>query len=333
MSGPPCALSQGSATVSGMGHLLGSARVSTTDQQPHLQVDALKRTAATGCSPRPPPAPAPTGPPWSRSWISCTPPTPWSSGNSIAWAAHFATWSTPSPAWPSGASASGACRRRSTPPRRVASRLSRLCRPGRVRTRPHPRTHQRWAVRSPGPGRHGGRPAVLTGHKLQVAREMYRSGQYTVAGIAETLGVMGARSFHCAGAPLAEHSFQAKSTPTAQASVSVPAWRSRSPRLGCWTPRYTAGLTASIGVGADLGRPDPAVCYLMARPPEDWVVGRVVVGPVRLGSRPVRECIHGHSPTFGPDSTWPGLRRERQPTPRPVATLRVVPSRIVTAPR
>jgi hypothetical protein len=40
------ALSQGSATVSGMGHLLGYARVSTTDQHPQLQVDALQRA---GC--------------------------------------------------------------------------------------------------------------------------------------------------------------------------------------------------------------------------------------------------------------------------------------------
>jgi DNA invertase Pin-like site-specific DNA recombinase len=38
-------------------------------------------------------------------------------------------------------------------------------------------------------GRHGGRPSVLSGHKLQVAEEMYRSGQYTVAAIAKTLGV------------------------------------------------------------------------------------------------------------------------------------------------
>jgi DNA invertase Pin-like site-specific DNA recombinase len=38
-------------------------------------------------------------------------------------------------------------------------------------------------------GRHGGRPSVLTGHKLQVAQEMYHSGQYTVATIAKTLGV------------------------------------------------------------------------------------------------------------------------------------------------
>jgi DNA invertase Pin-like site-specific DNA recombinase len=35
-------------------------------------------------------------------------------------------------------------------------------------------------------GRHGGRPSVMTAHKLQVAREMYRSGQYTVSAIATT---------------------------------------------------------------------------------------------------------------------------------------------------
>ena len=38
-------------------------------------------------------------------------------------------------------------------------------------------------------GRHGGRPSVMTTHKLQVAREMYASGQYTVAAIAKILGV------------------------------------------------------------------------------------------------------------------------------------------------
>jgi DNA invertase Pin-like site-specific DNA recombinase len=38
-------------------------------------------------------------------------------------------------------------------------------------------------------GRHGGRPSVMTTHKLKVAQEMYRSGQYTVAAIATTLGV------------------------------------------------------------------------------------------------------------------------------------------------
>jgi DNA invertase Pin-like site-specific DNA recombinase len=37
-------------------------------------------------------------------------------------------------------------------------------------------------------GRHDP-PSVLSGHKAQVAREMYRSGQSTVAAIATTLGV------------------------------------------------------------------------------------------------------------------------------------------------
>ncbi|MDF2741669.1 MAG: Resolvase domain protein [Actinomycetia bacterium] len=38
-------------------------------------------------------------------------------------------------------------------------------------------------------GRHGGRPSVMTAHKARVAQEMYRSGQYTIAAIATTLGV------------------------------------------------------------------------------------------------------------------------------------------------
>ena len=38
-------------------------------------------------------------------------------------------------------------------------------------------------------GRRGGRPSVMTAHKAQVAQEMYHSGQYTVATIAKTLGV------------------------------------------------------------------------------------------------------------------------------------------------
>jgi DNA invertase Pin-like site-specific DNA recombinase len=38
-------------------------------------------------------------------------------------------------------------------------------------------------------GRRGGRPPVLSGHKLRVAQEMYASGQHTVAATAKTLGV------------------------------------------------------------------------------------------------------------------------------------------------
>jgi DNA invertase Pin-like site-specific DNA recombinase len=38
-------------------------------------------------------------------------------------------------------------------------------------------------------GRRGGRPSVMNADKLRVAREMFASGQYTVAAIAKTLGV------------------------------------------------------------------------------------------------------------------------------------------------
>jgi DNA invertase Pin-like site-specific DNA recombinase len=38
-------------------------------------------------------------------------------------------------------------------------------------------------------GRQGGRPSVMTAHKLQVAQEMYATRRYTVAAIAKTLGV------------------------------------------------------------------------------------------------------------------------------------------------
>ena len=43
--------------------------------------------------------------------------------------------------------------------------------------------------RCPGPGRRGGWPSVMTTHKARVAQEMYRSGRYTVSAIAQTLGI------------------------------------------------------------------------------------------------------------------------------------------------
>jgi hypothetical protein len=92
------ALSQGSATVPGMGHLLGYARVSTTDQHPQLQVDALERAGCyrvfteTASGTR-------AGPPSSSSWTNCVPVTPSSCGNWIGWVGHCGTWSTPSLDW------------------------------------------------------------------------------------------------------------------------------------------------------------------------------------------------------------------------------------------
>src|SRR5215213_5753526 len=77
-----------------MGHLLGYARVSTTDQHPQLQVDASRRRAATGCLSRPPAAPAATDLSSSRSWTNCAPVTPWSSGSSTGSAAPCGIWST-----------------------------------------------------------------------------------------------------------------------------------------------------------------------------------------------------------------------------------------------
>jgi DNA invertase Pin-like site-specific DNA recombinase len=48
-------------------------------------------------------------------------------------------------------------------------------------------------------GRRGGRLSVMTAHKLQAAQQMYRSGQYTVAEIASTLGVSHASIYRYLG--------------------------------------------------------------------------------------------------------------------------------------
>lgn len=53
--------SQGSATVTSMGRLLGYARVSTADQQPQLQLDALDRAGCYRSLSRPPAAGRSTG--------------------------------------------------------------------------------------------------------------------------------------------------------------------------------------------------------------------------------------------------------------------------------
>jgi DNA invertase Pin-like site-specific DNA recombinase len=59
-------------------------------------------------------------------------------------------------------------------------------------------------------GRRGGRPSALSGHKLQVAREMYASGRYTVAAIARTLGVSRASVYRHLMAPAGQVSARPK---------------------------------------------------------------------------------------------------------------------------
>ena len=79
-----------------MGHLLGYARVSTADQKPHLQIDAL---SAAGCDRvfTDTAGGARAERPGLEQPLASAPATPWSSGSSTASAAPSATWSKRSP--------------------------------------------------------------------------------------------------------------------------------------------------------------------------------------------------------------------------------------------
>ena len=90
---PP--LSEGSATLPGMGHLLGYARVSTTDQHPQLQVDALQRAGCYRVFTETASGARTDRPVLEQLLDQLRPATPWSSGNSTAWAGRCGIWSTP----------------------------------------------------------------------------------------------------------------------------------------------------------------------------------------------------------------------------------------------
>jgi DNA invertase Pin-like site-specific DNA recombinase len=184
------ALSQGYATVSGMGHLLGYARVSTTDQQPHLQVDALTaagcyrvfvETASGARTDRPVLGqvldqlrPGDTLVVWKLDRL----------GRSLR---HLVDTVT-------GLAERGVGFRSlqeqvdtTTPGGKLVFHVfAALAEFERDLIRE--RTSAGLAA-ARARGRRGGRPSVLSAHKLQVAQEMYASGQYTVAAIAKTLGV------------------------------------------------------------------------------------------------------------------------------------------------
>jgi DNA invertase Pin-like site-specific DNA recombinase len=184
------AVSQGSATVIGMGHLLGYARVSTTDQQPHLQVDALERagcyrvfteTASGALADRPvleqvldQLRPGDTLVVWKLDRL----------GRSLRHLVETVT----------------ALADREVAFRSLQEQVDTTTPGGKLifhvfaalaefeRDLIRERTSAGLAA-ARARGRRGGRPSVLSGHKLQVAQEMYASGQYTVAAIAKTLGV------------------------------------------------------------------------------------------------------------------------------------------------
>jgi DNA invertase Pin-like site-specific DNA recombinase len=183
-------LSQGCATVTGRGHLLGYARVSTADQQPHLQVDALERagcyrvfteTTSGAASNRPvleqvldQLRPGDTLVVWKLDRL----------GRSLR---HLVDTVT-------GLAERGVGFRSlqeqvdtTTPGGKLVFHVfAALAEFERDLVRE--RTSAGLAA-ARARGRHGGRPSVMTPHKLQVAQEMYASKQYTVAAIAKTLGV------------------------------------------------------------------------------------------------------------------------------------------------
>jgi DNA invertase Pin-like site-specific DNA recombinase len=194
------ALSEGSATLPRMGHLLGYARVSTTDQQPHLQVDALERAGcyrvfvetATGARADRPVLeqlldqlrPGDTLVVWKLDRL----------GRSLRHLVDIVT----------GLAERGIGFRSlqeaidtTTPGGKlvfhVFAALAEFER-DLIRERT---TAGLAAARAR--GRHGGRPSVMTTHKLKVAEEMYRSGQYTVSAIATTLGVSRASIYRHVG--------------------------------------------------------------------------------------------------------------------------------------
>jgi DNA invertase Pin-like site-specific DNA recombinase len=173
-----------------MGHLLGYARVSTTDQQPHLQVDALTaagcyrvftETASGAATDRPileqvldQLRPGDTLVVWKLDRL----------GRSLR---HLVDTVT-------------ALAERGIGFRSLQEQVDTTTPGGKLvfhvfaalaefeRDLVRERTTAGLAA-ARARGRRGGRPSVMTAHKLQVARDMYASGQYTVAAIAKTIGV------------------------------------------------------------------------------------------------------------------------------------------------
>jgi DNA invertase Pin-like site-specific DNA recombinase len=173
-----------------MGHLLGYARVSTTDQQPQLQVDALQpagcyrvftETASGARSDRPvleqvldQLRPGDTLVVWKLDRL----------GRSLR---HLVDTVTGLADCGVGFRSQQEAIDTTTPGGRLVFHV--FAAPAEFdRARIRERTTAGLAA-ARARGRHGGRPSVMTAHKARVAQEMYRPGQYTIAAIATTLGV------------------------------------------------------------------------------------------------------------------------------------------------
>jgi len=188
-----------------MGHLLGYARVSTTDQQPQLQVDALTaagcyrvftETASGARSDRPTLEelleqlrPGDTLVVWKLDRL----------GRSLR---HLVDMVTGLADQGIGFRSLQEAIDTTTPVGKLVFHvIAALAEFERDLTRE--RTAAGLAA-ARARGRLGGRPSVLTAHKLQVAREMYASGQYTVATIAKTLALAAPRSTATLPTPAAD---------------------------------------------------------------------------------------------------------------------------------
>jgi hypothetical protein len=172
-----------------MGHLLGYAPVSTTDQHPHLQVDALERagcyrvfteTASGARTDRPALEelldqlrPGDTLIVWKLDRL----------GRSLR---HLVDTVTGLAERGVGFRSLQGGDRHHHPGRQA--RLPRVRGPGGVRTRPDPRTHRRRPGRGPGPWPPR-RPALGAERPQAPGGPGDASGQYTMAVIATTLGV------------------------------------------------------------------------------------------------------------------------------------------------
>jgi DNA invertase Pin-like site-specific DNA recombinase len=170
-----------------MGHLLGYARLSTTDQHPHLQVDALQRagcyrvfteTASGARTDRPTLEqlldqlrPGDTLVVWKLDRL----------GRSLR---HLVDTVTGLAARGIGFRSLQEAIDTTTPGGKLVFHVfAALAEFERDLVR------ERTSAGLAAARARGRRPSVMTTHKVRVAQQMYRSGQYTVAAIATTLGV------------------------------------------------------------------------------------------------------------------------------------------------